>query len=124
MAAERALATGLLALGLGNAAAQELAPTTAWPEVARQGITRIVIVPLAQAREREAYARQIARLCPDLGSSCFINFYTNTTGAELATPLPDAVWQEPTAVYRRSVKQGAELFRWSCRLALEPATCF
>lgn len=124
MAAERAIATGLLVLCLASAAAQDAVPSAAWPEVARQGITRIVVVPLAQARDREAYARQIARLCQEPGSSCFINFYTNSTGAELGTPLPDAVWQEPTAVYRRSVKQGAELFRWSCRLALDPDSCF
>ena len=94
-----------------------------WPEVGRQGLTRFVIVPAEQARDREAYTRQIARLCTD-GLSCFVNFYTNSSGAELTMPLPDAVIHEATAVFRRSTKQGAELFRWSCRLGVDAVNCF
>lgn len=94
-----------------------------WQEVGRQGMTRFVIVPVEQAHDRDAYARQVALLCPD-HQSCFINFFTNSGGAELAMPLPDAVAAQPTAVFRRSTKQGAELFRWSCRLGKDPGNCF
>jgi len=94
-----------------------------WMELGRQGLTRIVIVPLAQAADREAYARQLLRLCPGT-DSCFINFYTNSRGVELAVPLPDEVATEATAVYRRSAKQGAELMRFSCRLQLDTVACF
>jgi len=94
-----------------------------WTEVGRQGLTRIVIVPTEQAADRDAYARQLQRLCPG-SESCFINFYTNSQGAPLSLPLPDAVSSESTAVYRRSAKQGAELMRFSCRLQLDTVNCF
>jgi hypothetical protein len=96
---------------------------TPWPEVGRQGITRLVIVPLAQARDRAAYARQLAVLCQS-GESCFVNFYTNSSGADLTVPLPDPVAQQATAVFRRSAKRGAEVMRWSCRLGIDEANCF
>ena len=124
MAAERCAFGALAALWAAAAAAQGAGPAPApWPEVGRQGVVRVVVVPLAQARDREAYEQQIARMCQDQGR-CFINFYTNSSGAALGTPLPDAVFQEPTAVFRRSDKRGAEQFRWSCRLGLEPGSCF
>ena len=94
-----------------------------WTELGRQGLTRIVIVPTEQAADRDAYARQLQRLCPG-SESCFINFYTNSQGAPLSLPLPDAVSSESTAVYRRSAKQGAELMRFSCRLQLDTVNCF
>jgi len=84
---------------------------------------RFVIVPVASTRDRTAYERQIRRLCePD--RTCFLNFYTNSSGAPLAVPLPDAIDREATAVFRRSTKQGAESFRWSCRLQLPDDNCF
>ena len=113
----------LLATACGLVAGAIRAQDLAWTEVGRQGGTRFVIVPADQARDRAAYAREIARLC-DQGQSCFINFYTNSSGAELAMPLPDAVIHEATAVFRRSTKQGAELFRWSCRLGIDTINCF
>lgn len=94
-----------------------------WTELGRQGLTRIVIVPTELAADREAYARQLQRLCPG-NETCFINFYTNSRGVELALPLPDAVASEPAAVFRRSAKQGAELMRFSCRLQLDTINCF
>ena len=98
-------------------------PAGAWEIAGRQGIIQVVIVPPAQARDREAYAKQAALLCqPQL--SCFINFFTNSTGAPLSVPLPDAVSNEPTAIFRRSTKQGAELFRWSCRMGTDEGNCF
>ena len=110
-----------LCLPPGHAA--DAPPPEPWPVAGQQGIMRFVIVPTALARDREAYARQIELLCQP-GQSCFLNFYTNTQGAALAVPLPDAIDKEATAVFRRSIKQGAELMRWSCRLQLAPDDCF
>jgi hypothetical protein len=90
-------------------------PSETWPVAGQQGIIRFVIVPAESARDRAAYARQIDLLCAP-GQSCFLNFYTNSSGAALALPLPDAIDREATLVFRRSLKQGAELLRWSCRL--------
>ena len=99
------------------------APAEPWPVAGQQGIMRFVIVPTALARDREAYTRQIDMLCQP-GQSCFLNFYTNTSGAALAVPLPDAIDKEATVVFRRSLKQGAELMRWSCRLQVALDDCF
>lgn len=99
------------------------AADTDWPVAGRQGLIRVVIVPQGVARDREAYKQQIARLCaPD--QTCFLNFFTNSTGAPLEVPLADAIAREATAIYRHSVKQGAELFRFSCRLGGDPGDCF
>lgn len=103
-------------------AAQAQAPG-AWELAGRQGLIQVVIVPPAEARDREAYARQVALLCPPQ-LTCFINFFTNSTGAPLSVPLPDAISKEPTAIFRRSTKQGAELFRWSCRMGTDEGNCF
>jgi hypothetical protein len=120
-AAAAALACALawgMAPGSAAAAADE-----DWPLAGRQGRINIVIVPEAQLRDEPAYRRQIERLCvPD--QSCFINFYGNSTGAPLAVPLPDAIAGEATVVFRRSLKQGAELFQWSCRFGGEAGRCF
>jgi hypothetical protein len=95
----------------------------AWEVAGRQGLMQFVIVPTALAKDREAYAQQLGLLCePQL--TCFINFFTNSTGAPVGVPLPDAIAAEPTAIFRRSTKQGAELLRWSCRLGLEEGNCF
>jgi hypothetical protein len=113
---------------LAGAAAACAAPPgsdgeAAWPVVGRQGLVRLVIVPVAMARDRQAYARQIERLC-EPERTCFLNFYTNSTGAPLGVPLPDAIAGEATAVFRRSSKQMAEGLRWSCRLQVDPTDCF
>ncbi|WP_200946736.1 hypothetical protein [Methylibium sp. Root1272] len=99
------------------------AAADAWPVAGRQGIIRSVIVPADQAGQREAYQPQIDSLCAG-AETCFLNFYTNSTGAPLAVPLPDAIANEPTAVLRRSAKQGVEGFRWSCRLKKPDPDCF
>jgi hypothetical protein len=111
----------LLAWLPGAAALAE--PADTWPVAGQQGIIRFVIVPVDSARDRAAYARQIELLCPP-GQSCFLNFYTNSSGALLAVPLPDAIDREATVVFRRSLKQGAELLRWSCRLQVVTDDCF
>jgi hypothetical protein len=94
-----------------------------WPLAGQQGLVRSVIVPQDRARDREAYVRQIQMLCePD--RTCFLNFFTNSTEAALAIPLPDAIGNEATAIFRRSAKRGAEIFRWSCRLQIPNEECF
>lgn len=105
------------------AASHAAAPAATWPVAGRQGVIQVVIVPEAAARDRAAYAQQIEQLCPPQ-STCFLNFHTNSRGAPLAVPLPDAIAQESTAVFRRSVKQGGEYFRWSCRMGIDAANCF
>ena len=110
----------LLAAALAQAQPQ---PPMAWTTVGQQGLVRFVIVPEAQARDRAAYAQQVALLC-EPERTCFLNFYTNSTGAAVALPLPDAIDREATAVYRRSAKQGAERFQWSCRLQVSQEPCF
>ena len=107
----------------GHSGIRAVAQDQPWPVAGHQGLIRVVIVPADLARDREAYRQQIARLCMP-GQTCFINFFTNSTGAPLAVPLPDAISNEATAIYRHSVKQGAELFRFSCRLGGDPGDCF
>ena len=99
------------------------ADDAAWAVAGQQGLMRFIIVPPGQERDRAAYAREIQRLCePD--RTCFLNFYTNSTGAPVAVPLPDGIDREATATFRRSAKQGAERFMWSCRLQQVADTCF
>jgi len=99
------------------------APDDPWPLAGQQGIVRSVIVPMDQARDRAAYVRQVRLLC-EPNQTCFLNFYTNSTGVPLTMPLPDAISNESTAAYRRSTKQGSEIFRWNCRLQIPNEDCF
>ena len=99
------------------------APDAPWSLAGEQGMVRFVIVPVAQARDRAAYFQQIQRLC-EPGTTCFLNFYTNSTAAPLALPLPDAIDHEATAVFRRSAKRPGDIFRWSCRLKVPQEDCF
>jgi hypothetical protein len=131
LAATLGLCAALWCAAVGHAQAQIQAqipaqaqkPPAAWELAGRQGLMRFVIVPLAQAGNRDAYAQQVALLCqPQM--TCFINFFSNSTGAPLSVPLPDAIAKEPTALFRRSTKQGAELFRWSCRMGTAEGNCF
>jgi hypothetical protein len=110
----------LLALGvsIGTAAADE-----AWPVAGQQGLVRVVIVPTALATDQAAYAAQVKRLC-EPGATCFLNFYTNSSGATVALPLPDAIERESTAVYRRSAKQVVERLSWRCSLKMVVESCF
>lgn len=112
-------ALGTTGIGIGHA---QPAPD-AWTVAGRQGVILQVIVPLEQAKDRDAYRQQIEILCQGK-ETCFVNFYTNSTGAPLAIPLPDAISNEATATQRRSAKRGSEVFRWSCRLALPEPDCF
>ena len=104
-------------------AAMPASAETAWPVAGQQGLVRYVIVPAEQARDAEAYLRQVAKLC-DPERTCFLNFYTNSTGADVAVPLPDAIAAEATATFRRSMKNGAERLQWSCRMKMLQQECF
>lgn len=95
----------------------------AWPVAGRQGLVQVVIVPEAVADQREAYAAQVALLCPP-EVTCFVNFYTNRTGATVGLPLPEAIEREATATFRRSSKNGAERFQWACRMKQGNDPCF
>lgn len=99
------------------AAAGAVAGDAPWTVVGHQGLLQVVIVPAERATDREAYQAQLARLCPG-DRTCFVNFFTNSTGAAVALPLPDVIAEEATARFRRSTKNGAELFQWSCRMKL------
>jgi hypothetical protein len=109
----------LLALCSGPAAASD----AAWPVAGQQGLVRFVIVPAEKVADQAAYEEQVGRLCePD--RTCFLNFYTNSSGAAAEVPLPEAIANEATATYRRSMKNGVQLFTWSCRLKLPGKDCF
>ena len=95
----------------------------AWIVAGQQGLVRFIIVPMEQARDERAYELQISSLCaPE--RTCFLNFYTNSTSAPLAVPLPDAIANESTATYRRSMKNGVQMFTWSCRMKVAGKDCF
>ena len=122
----RAASAVLLASGVAWAASAASSASAAdgWTLAGQQGVVRFVIVPAEQAADQQAYDRAITSLC-EPEHTCFLNFYTNSTGAPLAMPLPDAIANEATATYRRSMKNGVQLFRWSCRMKIAPAEgCF
>jgi hypothetical protein len=112
----------LASLALAVLTAAQAAPEP-WPVAGQQGLVRFVIVPAPLAADREAYRGQTQLLC-EPERTCFLNFYTNTSGAAVAVPLPDAIDKEATAVFRRSAKQGAEKFMWSCRMKFAGEPCF
>ncbi|HUL66671.1 MAG TPA: hypothetical protein VLW55_18885 [Burkholderiaceae bacterium] len=99
------------------------ADTDAWTVAGQQGLVRFVIVPMEQAGDERAYEREILKLC-DPERTCFLNFYTNSTRAQLTVPLPDAIANESTATYRRSMKNGVQMFAWSCRMKVPGKDCF
>lgn len=119
----RSQGAALVLAGACTAAAATTSGDGAWAIAGRQGLVRLVIVPAGAERDRAAYTRQIERLC-EPERSCFLNFYSNSTGAPLAVPLPDAIGQEATALFRRSAKNGTETFQWSCRLQQQEQFCF
>jgi hypothetical protein len=115
----------LLIAWLGHPASGLAAATgpDTWTVVGKQGLVRLVIVPAEQASDQGAYERQIVRLC-EPERTCFLNFYTNATGAVPSVPLPDAIANEATATYRRSMKNGVQIFMWSCRMKVAGKECF
>ena len=112
-----------LVLALASAPAAANAPADVpWQLAGRLGLVQYFVVPVAQASDPQLYERAIAAVCPPAGS-CFLRFFTNSTGAPLAVPLPDAIASEPTAIYQRSDKQQVAALRFACRLKL-PGSCF
>jgi hypothetical protein len=108
---------------LAQAATDTPVRAAPWPVVGEMGLMRVVIVPADRATDQAAYEAQLPMLCAPL-TTCFLNFHTNTTGAAVALPLPEAIEKEATAVFRRSAKQGAERLMWSCRVKPGAAGCF
>ncbi len=108
---------------LALAVSAVVAAEDAWPVAGQQGLVRYVIVPESEAKNADAYLRQIKRLC-EPERTCFLNFYTNSRGAAAEMPLPDSITSEATATFRRSTKNGAERFQWSCRMAMPQQGCF
>ena len=109
----------LFALSAGSASAA----ADTWLVAGQQGLVRIVIVPMEHASDSSAYEGQIQSLC-DPERTCFLNFYTNSTGVTPAVPVPDAIANEATATYRRSMKNGVQVFKWSCRMKVSTRECF
>jgi len=123
------LAIGLLVGALPASAAAGPTPGTGaanspgWQVVGRQGIVRIVIVPVKEATDPAAYAREIDHLC-EAGQTCFVNFYTNRTDAPVSVPLSAEVADQAVAVFRRSMKAGAEMMQYACSLKIPNVECF
>ncbi|HTT11280.1 MAG TPA: hypothetical protein VMG60_10360 [Burkholderiaceae bacterium] len=117
---------GMLLLGLLVSlwpGAASPAGTDAWTVAGQQGLVHFVVVPVEQAGDQAAYERAIASLC-EPERTCFLNFYTNSSGASVGVPLPDAIASEATATYRRSMKNGVQIFMWSCRMQIPGKECF
>jgi hypothetical protein len=112
-----------LTLSAGANAGQAPANTQDWIVAGRLGLMQFIVVPEASARDRAYYNRVIEQRC-DREETCFLRFFTNSSGAVPAVPLPDAILAEPTAMFQRSIKQAREQFQWSCRLGLAEASCF
>jgi hypothetical protein len=113
----------LLALALALAASTVgAADAPPWQHAGRLGLVQYLVVPVALASDRKLYERAVIEICPERGT-CFLRFFTNSTGAAITLPLPDAIAHEPTVIFQRSDKRAAEDFRWSCRLKL-PGNCF
>jgi hypothetical protein len=113
----------LAPLILGSIGGALAAPGADWSVIGQQGLVRFVVVPNDQASNLAAYEHQIDHLC-EPERTCFLNFYTNSTGAAAAVPLPDAIANEATATFRHSMKNGARVFMWSCRLKVPGTECF
>jgi hypothetical protein len=119
------LKTGIVffaALVLAITAPVTWGASATWTVLGQQGLVRFVIVPVEQAAERAAFEQQIGALC-EPERTCFLNFYTNSTRARAEVPLPDAISNEATATYRRSMKNGVQIFMWSCRMKIA-GDCF
>ena len=112
-----------VAAALAPAHQGQAAAVDEWPVIGRQGLVRFIVVPPDKATDQASYEEQIARLC-EPERTCFLNFYTNSTQAAPSVPLPEAIANEATATYRRSMKNGVQFFLWSCRLKVPGHECF
>lgn len=93
-----------------------------WQVAGSLGLLQFVVVSGDRIRQREFYDEVIAARCPP-DVTCFLRFFTNSSGAPVAMPLADAIVAEPAASFQRSAKQNNEVFEWSCRLGLS-GNCF
>jgi hypothetical protein len=123
MPLNRTLCALVAALALQGAAVAE-PPVADWQLAGRLGLLQFIVVPEASARDRAYYDRIIEDVCSDETASCFLRFFSNSRGATLTFPLPDAVLAEPTVSFQRSAKHQREQFQWSCRLQLAESSCF
>lgn len=115
---------GVSPTGPAPAASGHSAPAGAdWTFAGRMGIVQYVIVPAGRSGERAYYERVVEGQC-GAAPRCFLRFFTNTDGAEVALPLPDAIARQATALYQRSDKRGSAEFRWSCRMPVATPDCF
>jgi hypothetical protein len=106
-----------------NLVADTLPRGPGWQVAGRLGLLQFVVVSESRAKDREFYDAIVKSLCePD--ATCFLRFFTNSKQAPVQLPLPDAILEEPTAVFQRSAKQGNALFQWSCRTGLAAGNCF
>ena len=117
------LALVVTVLGNASPTVAFAAEAETWSVIGQQGVVRFVLVPSEQPAALDTYESQISHLC-EPERTCFLNFYTNSTGATPAVPLPDAIADEVTATYRRSMKNGVSIFLWSCRLKVPGRECF
>lgn len=120
------LAALIFAPLLACAAQAEQSPAAAdWQVAGRLGLATFIVIPTSAAADEAYYHRAIESLCP-AEASCWLRFFTNSTGAALALPLPEAIEREPTAIFQRSAKAGGRtMFRWSCRVQVAGAVdCF
>ena len=95
-----------------------------WTLAGRLGLLQFVVVPEASARDGDYYRRILDEVCADKVASCFVRFFTNSTGAKLDFPLLDAVLNEPTVMFQRSAKHQREQFQGNCRLGMAESSCF
>lgn len=118
------IAAALALAGAAPAAAQSTAaPTAGWQNAGRLGLVQYIVVDATKARDRAFYDRIVDAACTER-PTCFLRFFTNTTGAPVAVPLPDAIAAEATAIFQRSDKRGGADFRWSCRMQQSDGVCF
>lgn len=121
--ARKTVCRALMAACLLPAVARADSPDN-WTLAGRLGLLQFVVVPEASARDGDYYRRIIDEVCADRVASCFVRFFTNSSGARLDFPLPDAVLNEPTVMFQRSAKHQREQFQWSCRLGMAESSCF
>ena len=106
-----------------HAATADENPAATWTVMGHQGIVLMVLVPVDQAKNEQAYEQQIGLICKE-AINCFLNFYTNSRNVPTAVPLPDEISNEVTATYRKTYKKGVPLFTWSCRMQMIADSCF
>jgi hypothetical protein len=94
-----------------------------WQVAGRLGLMQFIVVPEASARDGRYHRAIVDELC-DREDTCFLRFFTNSTGAQMAFPLPDAIMNEPTVMFQRSAKHRREQFQWACRLDMADGNCF